>query len=57
VGLTAFFWSESTGLVQLPFKGRAPFARALSNVRADGTRVVVGVSSSAQAMVWIVRKP
>jgi len=57
VGLTAFFWSKSAGLVQLPFKGRAPLALALSNVRPDGTRLVVGVNSNAQAMVWIVRNP
>jgi len=57
VGSTAFFWSQSAGLVQLPFKGRAPFALALSNVRPDGTRLVVGHNSNAQAMVWIVRNP
>jgi uncharacterized membrane protein len=57
VGNTAFFWSESAGMVQLPFKGRFASARALSNVRPDGTRLVVGINSQAQPIVWVVRNP
>ena len=57
VGNTAFFWSESAGMVQLPFSGRWAAARALSNVRPDGTRLVVGTNSEGQPIVWIVRNP
>jgi probable HAF family extracellular repeat protein len=57
VGETAYFWSESRGMVQLPFKGRPPIANALSDVRADGTRVVVGADGRANAIVWVVRNP
>ena len=57
VGNTAYFWSESAGMVQLPFKGRFAAAYALSNVRPDGTRLVVGTNSQAQPIVWVVRNP
>lgn len=57
VGSTAFFWSESAGMVQLPFKGQYGFARAMSDVRPDGTRLVVGVDSNSKPIVWVVRNP
>ena len=57
VGNTAYFWSESMGMVQLPFKGRWAAANALSDVRSDGTRFVVGMDSRGQAVVWVVRNP
>jgi probable HAF family extracellular repeat protein len=56
-GNTAYFWSDSRGMIQLPFKGRWAAANALSNVRPDGTRVVVGTDSSGNAVVWVVRNP
>jgi probable HAF family extracellular repeat protein len=56
-GYTAYFWSTARGMLQLPFKGRFAVANALSNVRPDGTRVVVGMNSMAQATVWVVRNP
>jgi uncharacterized membrane protein len=59
---TPYFWSASTGMLPLPAgsKGAAnsgglPFA--LSDVRRDGTRLVVGTSDPAGAGVWIVRAP
>jgi uncharacterized membrane protein len=57
VGNTAYFWSASRGMLQLPFKGRWAAANALSNVRPDGTRVVVGTNSLGEAIVWVVRNP
>jgi len=54
---TAFFWSASGGMVQLPFRGRFAVANALSDVRPDGTRLVVGANSKAEAIVWVVRNP
>ena len=57
VGNTAYFWSNSRGMLQLPFKGRWAAANALSNVRPDGTRVVVGTNSLGQAVAWVVRNP
>jgi uncharacterized membrane protein len=57
VGNTAFFWSDSLGMFQLPFKGRWAAANAVSDVRPDGTRVVVGMSSQGVALVWVVRNP
>ena len=53
----AFFWSESLGMMQLPSKGRSASPRAMSDVRPDGTRLVVGVDSHSQAIVWVVRNP
>ncbi|MBA2303164.1 MAG: hypothetical protein H0W08_11075 [Acidobacteria bacterium] len=52
---TAYFWSASTGMLQLPAI-RGGLAFALSDVRPDGTRLVVG-TSQASAGVWIVRNP
>ena len=54
---TAFFWSQSVGLVPLPSKGRSAQPRALSDVRPDGTRLVVGVDGNSQPIVWVVRNP
>jgi probable HAF family extracellular repeat protein len=54
---TAYFWSESAGMRQLPFESRWAVAWAVSDVRLDGTRVVVGTSARYEAMVWIVREP
>jgi len=56
---TGYFWSPSNPgvLLQLPFKGRFAAANALSNVRSDGTRIVVGMSSQADPLVWVVRNP
>jgi uncharacterized membrane protein len=54
---TAYFWSESAGMVQLPFKGRWAVAYALSDVRSDGTRLVVGSDSRGTPVVWVVRNP
>ena len=53
---TAYFWSESTGMVQLPFKGRWAAANSLSDVRSDGTRLV-GMDSLGQAVVRVMRNP
>jgi uncharacterized membrane protein len=57
VGNTAFFWSEFGGMFQLPFKGRWAAANAVSDVRPDGTRLVVGMSSQGEAIAWVVRNP
>jgi uncharacterized membrane protein len=57
VGNTGYFWSESVGMLQLPFLGRWAAANAVSDVRPDGTRLVVGMDSQADAIVWIVRNP
>jgi uncharacterized membrane protein len=55
LGNTAYFWSESMGMLQLPVKGRWAAANAISDVRPDGTRLVVGMDSQGQAIVWVVR--
>jgi uncharacterized membrane protein len=57
VGNTAFFWSESMGMFQLPVKGSWAAANAVSDVRPDGTRLVVGMNSQGVAVVWVVRNP
>lgn len=54
---TAFFWSESTGMLQLPIKGRWAAANAVSDVRADGSRLVVGMDATGNAIAWTVRIP
>ena len=52
---TAFFWSETFGMRQLPVSGGA-WAFAVSGVRSDGTRLVVGAGGSDfGALVWTVR--
>jgi uncharacterized membrane protein len=55
LGNTGYFWSESTGMLQLPVKGRWAAANALSDVRSDGTRLVIGMDAQGQAIVWVVR--
>jgi uncharacterized membrane protein len=59
VGNTGYIWfAESQRMVQLPFKGRWAAANAVSDVRVtDGTRLVVGMTSSGDAVVWVVRHP
>jgi probable HAF family extracellular repeat protein len=54
---TGFFWSESTGMVPLPIKGPWAGANALSDVRPDGSRIVVGVDSTGSPIAWTVRIP
>ena len=54
---TAFIWSETMGMRQLPVTGGA-WAFAVSGVRADGTRLVVGAGGDKfSALVWVVRNP
>jgi hypothetical protein len=56
-GNTGYIWSESTGMLQLPFEGRWAAANAISDIRSDATRLVVGMSSRAEPLVWVVRNP
>jgi hypothetical protein len=44
-------------MLQLPFKGSWAAANGVSDVRPDGTRLVVGMSSQGVAVVWVVRNP
>lgn len=53
---TAFIWSETLGTRDLAVKGSDGVARGLSDVRADGTRLVVGMAGTTAA-VWLVRTP
>ena len=59
---TPYFWSASTGMLPLPSSDKGPnrggggILFALSDVRPDGTRLVVG-TSDGNAGVWIVRAP
>ena len=53
---TGFYWSLSTGMLQLP-ANRWGAANAMSDVRSDGSRLVVGTDSQANAVVWVVRAP
>jgi len=54
---TAFFWSQTFGIRQLPVSGSA-WAFAVSGVRSDGTRLVVGAGGrDFGALVWTVRNP
>ena len=53
---TAFFWSQSVGMYRLPVN-RWAAAYAVSDVRLDGTRLVVGTDAQANAVVWVVRTP
>ena len=53
-----FFWSEATGMRQLPVNSRGGWAFAVSGVRSDGTRMVVGVGGRPSSpLVWVVRIP
>jgi hypothetical protein len=56
---TAFFWSPdpAVGMLELPFRERWAAANALSDVRPDGTRLVVGQDSRGEPVVWVVRNP
>ena len=56
---TPYFWSALTGMLPLPTgrgRNRGGLAYALSDVRPDGTRVVVG-NGNQGAAVWIVGAP
>jgi len=53
---TAYFWSASTGMLALSGNQQV-VANGLSDVRPDGTRLVVGMDAQANAAVWIVRTP
>jgi probable HAF family extracellular repeat protein len=54
---TGFFWSEWSGMLKLPVKGQWAAANAVSDVRPDGTRLVVGMDSQGQGLVWVIRNP
>jgi probable HAF family extracellular repeat protein len=52
---TAFIWSETAGMRQLPVSGGA-WAFAISAARTDGTRLVAGAGGQPfSALVWVVR--
>lgn len=55
---TAYFWSGSLGMIQLP-TGHAQWAaaNAVSDVRPDGTRLVVGTDARGRPIAWIVQSP
>ena len=53
---TAFFWSQATAMFKLP-ANKFGVANAVSDVRSDGTRLVVGMDAQANAAVWLVRTP
>ena len=51
-----FFWTQSLGMRQLPVG--SGWAFAVSGVRSDGTRLVVGAGGQPfSALVWVVRNP
>ncbi len=56
---TPFFWSASKGALALPLaSGRGSgSANAVSDVRADGTRLAAGTQGGVQPVVWVVRNP
>ena len=52
-----FIWSETLGIRQLPLP-YGGWAFAISDVRADGTRLVAGAGGRPfNAQVWVVRNP
>ena len=52
-----FIWSETLGMRQLPLSNGG-WAFAVSDVRADGTRLVAGAGGRPfSAQVWVVRNP
>ncbi len=51
---TPFIWSQTRGMLRLPVK-RSGIAFAVSDVRADGTRIAAGVADGAKAVIWVVR--
>jgi len=59
---TPYFWSVSTGMLPLPSGNKGPansggLPFALSDVRPDGTRLVVGTSNPARGRGLDVRIP
>ena len=54
---TGFFFSQGAGMLQLPVKGEWAAGNAISDVRADGTRLVAGMNSRGQPVAWVVRTP
>ena len=54
---TGYFWSADVGMLQLPNKARWAAGNALSDVRSDGTRVVVGMDARRNPIVWVVTTP
>ena len=54
---TPLFWSPSIGRLQLLPGNKSGVANGLSDVRPDGTRLVVGMESGKNATVWLVRTP
>jgi uncharacterized membrane protein len=55
----AYVWSEASGFRDISGRSSSDVAYGISNVRADGSRLVVGVTMSggAAASVWVVRNP
>jgi len=52
-----FVWSETLGIRQLPLSDGG-YGFAISDVRADGTRIVAGAGGRPfSAQVWVVRNP
>ena len=52
-----FIWSETLGIRQLPLS-QGGWAFTISDVRADGTRLVAGAGGRPfSAQVWVVRNP
>jgi len=52
-----FIWSETLGIRQLPL-ANGGWAFTISDVRADGTRLVAGAGGRPfSAQVWVVRNP
>ena len=52
-----FIWSETLGIRQLPLS-YGGWAFTISDVRADGTRLVAGAGGRPfSAQVWVVRNP
>jgi len=52
-----FIWSEALGIRQLPLSNGG-WAFTISDVRADGTRLVAGAGGRPfSAQVWVVRNP
>jgi hypothetical protein len=52
-----FIWSETLGIRQLP-ASNGGWAFAVSDVRADGTRLVAGAGGKPfSAQAWVVRNP
>jgi len=56
---TGFLWSASFGMLKLPLGAGMTWAaaNAVSDFRSDGTRLVVGMSSQARPIAWVVPNP